>query len=196
MFIKKFTAPSLEEALAQIKKELGPDTFILQTDQKPSSFFKKKQIEVTVASQKDPKQALNSEKLSEVFPHRKKEILDRQNSQRPEKETKNPPQKSQTSPPVASNSVPPDPAENKLRLMGFSEETIKKCAQHLIFEFSREDRANKRIFEKTVSELLAKGIKTLSRSVFESRRCWVAVGLPGSGKTTVLAKLALVLKPH
>ena len=51
MYVRKFEAESLEEALKAIKKELGPDAIILKTvtNKGLKGAFKKKRIEITAA---------------------------------------------------------------------------------------------------------------------------------------------------
>lgn len=51
MFVRKFEADTLEEALKDIKKELGPDAIILKTvtNKGLKGAFKKKRIEITAA---------------------------------------------------------------------------------------------------------------------------------------------------
>jgi len=51
MHVRKFTADTLDEALRQIKKELGPDAIILKTNTNKGTFppFNKKKIEITAA---------------------------------------------------------------------------------------------------------------------------------------------------
>src|SRR6478735_12680388 len=51
MFVKKFEADTLEEALKQVKVELGPDAIILKTvtNNGLKGAFKKKRIEITAA---------------------------------------------------------------------------------------------------------------------------------------------------
>lgn len=51
MHVRKFTADTLDEALKQIKKELGPDAIILKTNNSKGSFppFNKNKIEITAA---------------------------------------------------------------------------------------------------------------------------------------------------
>ncbi len=51
MYVRKFEADSLEEALGSIKKELGPDAIILKTvtNKGLKGAFKKKKIEITAA---------------------------------------------------------------------------------------------------------------------------------------------------
>ena len=51
MYVRKFEADSLEEALKSIKQELGPDAIILKTitNKGLKGAFKKKKIEITAA---------------------------------------------------------------------------------------------------------------------------------------------------
>ena len=51
MYVRKFEAESLEDALKAIKKELGPDAIILKTvtNKGLKGAFKKKRIEITAA---------------------------------------------------------------------------------------------------------------------------------------------------
>ena len=51
MFVKKFEADTLEEALKAVKLELGPDAIILKTitNNGLKGAFKKKKIEITAA---------------------------------------------------------------------------------------------------------------------------------------------------
>ena len=51
MYVRKFEADSLEEALKDIKRELGPDAIILKTltNKGLKGAFKKKKIEITAA---------------------------------------------------------------------------------------------------------------------------------------------------
>lgn len=51
MYVRKFEADTLEEALKQIKKEMGPDAIILKTvnNKGLKGAFKKKRIEITAA---------------------------------------------------------------------------------------------------------------------------------------------------
>jgi flagellar biosynthesis protein FlhF len=51
MHVRKFFAETLEEALKQVKKELGPDAIILKTNTQKGAFppFNKKKVEITAA---------------------------------------------------------------------------------------------------------------------------------------------------
>jgi flagellar biosynthesis protein FlhF len=51
MHVRKFIADTLEEALKQVKKELGPDAIILKTNTQKGAFppFNKKKVEITAA---------------------------------------------------------------------------------------------------------------------------------------------------
>ena len=51
MYVRKFEADTIEEALKDIKRELGPDAIILKTltNKGLKGAFKKKRIEITAA---------------------------------------------------------------------------------------------------------------------------------------------------
>ena len=51
MHVRKFTADTLDEAVKQIKKELGPDAIILKTNSNKGGFppFNRKKVEITAA---------------------------------------------------------------------------------------------------------------------------------------------------
>ncbi len=61
MQVKKFEAPTIQEALEKIKKEFGPEAILLQTKQNRKGFLSKSSVEVTVA-------------VSERSLHKKKKI--------------------------------------------------------------------------------------------------------------------------
>ena len=52
MYVKKFEAESLDEALREVKSELGPDAIILKTitNKGLKGAFKKSRVEITAAS--------------------------------------------------------------------------------------------------------------------------------------------------
>jgi len=51
MFVRKFEADTLDEALQSVKRELGPDAIILKTvtNKGLAGAFKKSKIEITAA---------------------------------------------------------------------------------------------------------------------------------------------------
>ena len=75
MYIKKFEAESMQEALDQIKKELGPDAIILKTitNKGLKRAFKKNKIEITAAiSEKNYTKKMN---LDQVLDDQQKDQL-------------------------------------------------------------------------------------------------------------------------
>ena len=53
MFVKKFEAPSLEQALKLVKTEMGPEALVLSTQEKRSGkLFSRRLVEVTAAAEK------------------------------------------------------------------------------------------------------------------------------------------------
>lgn len=73
MFIRKFEAETLEEALSDIKKELGPDAIILKTitNKGLKGAFKKKRIEITAAISE--KSYVKKARVDQVLPDEAKE---------------------------------------------------------------------------------------------------------------------------
>ncbi len=73
MFIRKFEAETLEEALSDIKKELGPDAIILKTitNKGLKGAFKKKRIEITAAISE--KSYVKKARVDQVLPDEAKD---------------------------------------------------------------------------------------------------------------------------
>ncbi|MBF0362558.1 MAG: hypothetical protein HQK49_16180 [Oligoflexia bacterium] len=73
MFVKKFSADSLDEALKTVKKELGPDAIILKTitNKGAKGLLKKKKIEITAAVTE--KEYIKKAKVDTALPKELKE---------------------------------------------------------------------------------------------------------------------------
>ncbi len=73
MFVRKFEADTLEEALGNIKKELGPDAIILKTitNKGLKGAFKKRKIEITAAISE--RNYVKKAKVDKVFTPEQKE---------------------------------------------------------------------------------------------------------------------------
>ena len=102
MFVRKFEADSLDEALQSIKHELGPDAIILKTvtNKGLKGAFKKKKIEITAAvTEKNLKNKMNvdsalGEKRDDFYQNRPSFISNMisgyaSNSQEPQERTDN-----------------------------------------------------------------------------------------------------------
>ncbi|MBF0298855.1 MAG: hypothetical protein HQK51_09055 [Oligoflexia bacterium] len=73
MFVKKFSADTLDEALKTVKKELGPDAIILKTTSNKSTkgMLKRKKIEITAAVTE--KEYVKKSKVDAALPKEAKE---------------------------------------------------------------------------------------------------------------------------
>ena len=73
MFVKKFEAPSLEQALAMVKTEMGPSALIISTQHIKGKWFQKSLVEITAALEKKAHQSpgYDDNTLMELFPHRR-----------------------------------------------------------------------------------------------------------------------------
>ena len=73
MYVRKFEADSLDEALQEIKRELGPDAIILKTvtNKGLKGAFKRKKIEITAAISE--KNYTKKSRVDHVLDHEHKE---------------------------------------------------------------------------------------------------------------------------
>src|SRR3989338_9934430 len=81
MFVKKFEADTLDEALKSIKRELGPDAIIMNTVTNSGfkSAFKKNKIEITAAISE--KSYVKKAKVDSVLNDQQKEIFYKDSAQ-------------------------------------------------------------------------------------------------------------------
>lgn len=188
MFVKKFEAESLEGALEKVKSELGPHALILSTQRKKDGWFNKPIVEVTAATGK--KSASNeATKLEEIFPHRK--------NQSPGKNAKKYIEIEGDSevPEAKSRKVTSTKYEEGFLKLGISPEYSRELSQKLAADFPKSDLQVVTFLEKAKCRLLSAGLRTVApQDVVSKDGSWVAIGTAGSGKTSLLVKLALHLK--
>lgn len=204
MFIKKFEAPSLEEALSLAKGELGSNALVLSTVNHKGSLVRKGFVEVTVAVEKPlpPKkpEALDVARLMQIFPHRRhskqpvhtevppvEEPNERgkryiEIGQGAEKKTVN----------AEKNSS--HRFEEGFVKVGFSHETARSLGHRLVMENPKSDLQNPRSLEKAKVRVIAKDLKTLNFQQIMQSRFWIPVGAAGVGKTSFLVKFATLCK--
>lgn len=208
MFVKKFEAPSLEQALAQIKSELGPNALILSTHEKRGKWFQKSLVEVTAAFERRVKEEMEARfddtELERIFPHRREEAEREAREQQPKPEApknemplrrRQPPPSRET--PAASapaSSVVSSTYEQEFLDAGFSPDSAKEISRRLVHDYPRKDLADHQFLSRTRAKLIAGPLATLSSEIFSTRTRWIAVGAPGCGKTSFLVKLGLFLK--
>lgn len=214
MFVKKFEAPSLEQALKMIKTEMGPEALILSTQEKRNGkLFSRRTIEVTAAAEKkknDPnisgkrgKNRSYEDSDSQELPKRNKEMESyKAVAQQGGNTNKN--AKAERYIEIDSDKVArsqtyvpkerPDFSKFEMgfRHLGVSPERSLELSKKMAAEFSKSELGNASILGKAKAKLLSQGIRTLTTEEFFKRRSWVSVGVAGSGKTTLLVKLAIL----
>ena len=195
MNIRKFEATSFEAALNRVKAELGPDALILASEEKRRGWFQKPLVEITAAFEPPVEKEWDENALEKIFPHRRKKPEDEHAHPTAASAVLN--HKKESSTAHASplrTTVTPESTERSLLRLGLSSETAKEFARQIIFEFPKKDREDGAFAEKIQARYIAAGVKTLGADVFKTRRSWAAVGGPGSGKTSLVVKMALALK--
>jgi flagellar biosynthesis protein FlhF len=206
VFIKKFEAPSLEQALSMVKNELGPNALILSTQNVKGKWFNKPGVEVTAAFEKgageaaaaeSAKDSFSEEALLEVFPHRKRHRHVEEDVKATPTARKTPVNRyaeiAPSAPKVTAN-VTERNVETALLKMGLSSETAADIARQLAFDYPKKDLAIASFLDKAISRALVGSMTTLDAGVFEHKPRWTVVGISGAGKTSALVKLALHLK--
>lgn len=206
MFIKKFEAPSLEEALKRAKGELGSGALVLSTVNHKGSFVKKGFVEVTVAVEKKTqelkKEALDIDQLMNVFPHRRtaKKRVDFHSDRSTTKEENTTGKRYIDIGVQSEKTREPNDKNNSSRFeesflrLGVCAETARALGHRLVMDNTKGELANPRFLEKAKVRLLAKDLKTISFEGLMQRRFWMPVGAAGVGKTSFLVKLAALCK--
>ncbi len=198
MNIRKFEAKTFEEALNRVKAELGPDALILASEEKRRGWFNKPTVEITAAFEPETEKEWGDTELEKIFPHRRRlsaaEVALEQEGSRKSKAASHGSAYSANPKAVSRSNAAAAGLEDAMLDLGLSPETSRDFAHQITFEFPKKDRDDSQFLEKIKCKLIAAGVKTLSPEIFQSRRAWAAVGGPGSGKTSMLVKLALVLK--
>lgn len=221
MVVRKFEAPTLEQALAMVKQAMGPDALILSTSQKRSKWFQKPVLEVAAALPAKKEEHFDEDRLADIFPHRKIDIGESDDSS-PEDGHSTAPSastsKGGTQAQAARNSYgargavfhasrvegaqakPQKPTQNSTKTeryfeeLGFSTSTSRDFVRRIMLEFSHGDRNDEKFMDRERVKLVSAGVKTLSEDILSRRKSWVLVGNPGVGKTATCVKLALHLK--
>ncbi|MBI1860171.1 MAG: hypothetical protein HYR96_04545 [Deltaproteobacteria bacterium] len=206
MQVRKFEAPSLDEALYLVKSELGPDALILSTRPKKTKWFNKQTIEVTAAYEPPKEKAQTLEQvfdessLSEIFPHR------RGTPKEAESENDGP----SVAQPVArkrpataryidipgARSKKPEMTrlEQRFTALGLSMELGQDLAKQLHYDYPTKDLTLGPLLEKAMARSLSQKITCGNPRLLFAPGEWVPIGLSGTGKTTLLVKLALLAR--
>ncbi len=155
--------------------------------------------------------AITARKLTEIFPHRKEALFD---GFRPGPEAKKQVKyvdiPSET--PVLNtrnlanrirSAIPKETRETKVNetehvshfiKLGFSPESAESFSKKLVYEYSKVDLKKEEHFARIKAKLIQPHLKVMKlQEVFEKRNL-VLIGVPGSGKTSCLVKMALMMQ--
>jgi flagellar biosynthesis protein FlhF len=197
MNVRKFEGNTFEEALSRVKAELGSEALILSTEEKRRGWMQKPTVEITAAFTQAKEEHPD---LESIFPHRRvaaaaaaTELGAASERQR----VKPAPQTSVSSisaQKVQSAQEEASRIEKSFLGLGLSLEVAKDFARQIAFDYSKKDRGDVGFLDKVKSKLLSGGIKTLGADIFNTRRAWSVLGMPGAGKTSLLVKLGLILR--
>ncbi len=198
MFVKKFEAESLEQALSMVKTELGPNALILSTQNRKGKWFNKNLVEVTAAfestqiSETLPEpvvQSFSEDDLAQVFPHRKRRHVLEEEAPQGSVRKQGPSRYAEVS------GVAARPKQENLETMwlrlGFSSESAEELGKRLKYDYPKKDLANPSFLEKAKLRLVTPYMTTLAPAILAQRSHWTVVGVAGSGKTSLCVKLAL-----
>lgn len=204
MIVKKYEAPSLEQALARVKSELGPNALILSTQQKKGSkWFQKTMIEVTAAFEQKAKNELedgfDENELKNIFPHRRKPTPNEvpAKAKPAEKITTSllsPKLRATTDENSPSVRLEPSRYEKDFLNRGFSQESAQELSRRLVFDFPARELEQTEFLSRTKAKLVAGPLRTMAPSIFQTKSDWVVLGPSGAGKTTFAVKLASCLQ--
>jgi flagellar biosynthesis protein FlhF len=217
MFVKKFEAPSLEEALKMVKSEMGSEALVLSTQEKRSGkLFSRRLIEVTAAAENKRSRAKeiatpqlkNRElDLEQIFPGRSKagetynanSLKDKNLSQKAKSERYidiDSDKMARVQAAVPAVKIENNRWESSFKHLGISPERSLELSKRMFSDFSRTDLREHEFLTKAKSKVLSQGIRTLTPGEFFKKRAWVPLGIAGSGKTTLLVKLAILAREH
>ncbi len=222
MFVKKFEAPTLEDAIHLIKNEFGPNALILSTNQKQTKWYEKPRVEVTAAMEKpeekkeekktlprDERILIDERKLVEIFPHRKDMLFDGYTSEaKPARSMRYVDIQSEEKP--ASRSTTPayrkvareknentvnetEYVEHFIRL-GFLPDTAKEFSRRLSYDHAKADLKKEEFFNRIKAKLLQPQLKVMTKNELAEKKNLIFLGLPGVGKTTLLVKMGIWMK--
>lgn len=213
MFVKKFAAPTLEDALRAVKKEFGDSALILSSVSHKGTLLKKGSVEVMAAKDKDkkptPKPAVTKEDLERIFPHRRAANAQRKAQQiLSQTQNQNPPLQQAPNTPsryidvgALPNPVQATPRRNSSERFeeaflkaGFSLDSARELSHRLMMDFPKNELEHPISLEKLRARVVANSIRTVPAEFIVNQKNFVAMGPPGSGKTSYLVKLCLFLR--
>ncbi len=188
MFVKKFQSRSMEGALALVKEAFGSNALILSTEKKTEGIIPRDCFVVTAAVDRSPKRdhGMDEGTLNRVFPHRQQ--LSNVGSIR----------KTRLSRYIDLRSSSTDPSTLELSWLrlGISIEGAKELNRKILYEYPHEYLANPSSLENAKRQVLISKVRCSDLSLFceDPPKRWLFVGSAGSGKTSLVVKLAIELK--
>jgi len=207
MLIKKFEAENLEQALSMIKAELGPDALILSTNRKKRGLFRSPTVEVTAAfdkrSEAKPADGFDEKTLLDVFPHRKYDEPESQDESQDEIQVSIPKSPKRSYERVSQIGVsgigvgtvlPVHHYEIGFVGMGVSADSAKTLSRQIVIDYPKRELVDADFLFKAKVKALASDIPCISLDQMAKNRSWLFVGTAGSGKTSVMVKVAIQLK--
>lgn len=196
MQIKKYVAPTLKEATQQMKNELGLEAIILGTRviEGDKRYGMKKMYEITAGIDQPIKEKSVSKKSDEVIDNYKTELeklsqkIFEQQNDKTATTVKNKIEKQSTE--KLENEI--EIILDKLQENEVQKNILKTISKHLKDSASFIENSN---LENYLISSLASMIKTTNFKVLKNKLTKIAlVGPTGVGKTTCIAKLAVVSK--
>ncbi len=197
MQIKKYVAPTLKEATQQMKNELGGEAIILGTRviEGDKRFGMKKMYEITAGIDQPLNEKLTKEKSKTTIEDYKTELekISKRIFEEPKEEIKKPSNKKKSEPEITNkleNEI--DTILEKLQENEVQKNVIKTLSKHLNDSAGFIESST---LENYLISTLASMIKTTNFKVNKNKLTKIAlVGPTGVGKTTCIAKLAVVSK--
>lgn len=197
MQIKKYVAPTLKEATQQMKNELGGEAIILGTRaiEGDKRFGMKKMYEITAGIDQPLKEKLTKEQSKSTIEDYKTELekISKKIYEEPKNEVKKQNEKKKPEP-FLSNKLEKEIEEilEKLQENEVQKNIIKTLSKHLNDSVNFIESST---LENYLLSTIASMIKTTNFKVSKNKLTKIAlVGPTGVGKTTCIAKLAIVSK--
>ncbi|MCX7875636.1 MAG: flagellar biosynthesis protein FlhF [Melioribacteraceae bacterium] len=195
MQIKKYVAPTLKEATQQMKDELGGEAIILGTRviEGDKRFGMKKMYEITAGIDQPLKEKLTKEQAKTTIDDYKLELenLSRKIYEEPKQQKQ---EEKKKSVPSTTNKLEKEIEEilDKLEENEVSKSILKSLSKHLNDSANFIESSN---LENYLISSIASMIKTTNFKVQKNKLTKIAlIGPTGVGKTTCIAKLAVVSK--
>ncbi|MFC7392567.1 AAA family ATPase [Scopulibacillus cellulosilyticus] len=180
--MKKITAPTMSEAMAKVKKELGSDAVILYTKKVYHGrfFFKKEKIEVIAAEDPDPVTPTRNKIVAKAKQSPLAKVVEETVYQPVQSFDKHIP-----IPNIVFN------FRKRLLEQGITSDEVDRLTKHLVKNWYKSDETLLETEMKNcLSEEIARRIIS-SRFKTQTKKKFIAlVGPTGVGKTTTIAKLA------